>query len=183
MVMPRRHLTGFRVQGVYSPAVIRALTRPLTELGLGHAPRLWPTRQQAEDIAAAWRALPLAAHADDGSFTTAVPDPPPLQITREGRTWYLAHFNAHRAVSHRAGRQPSRRPPADPGRRRCPAAVVSVQGQAPAPVQGRARSAVPRRGRHGRGRVFRFAYAVMLRLMPPASAVHNLVRRRRGLRA
>ena len=98
MVMPRRHLTGFRVQGVYSPAVIRALTRPLTELGLDHAPRLWATRQQAEDIAAAWRALPLAARADDGSFTTVVTDPPPLQITREGRTYYLAHFNAHRAV-------------------------------------------------------------------------------------
>jgi hypothetical protein len=98
MVMPRRHLTGFRVQGVYSPAVIRALTGPLTELGLDHAPRLWATRQEAEDIAAAWRALPLAAHADDWSFTTAVADPPPLQITREGRTYYLAHFNAHRAV-------------------------------------------------------------------------------------
>ena len=98
MVLPRRHLTGFRVQGVYSPAVIRALTRPLTGLGLDHAPRLRATRQQAEDAAAAWRALPLAAHADDGSFTTMVTDPPPLQITREGRTWYLAHFNAHRAL-------------------------------------------------------------------------------------
>src|SRR5271166_5181772 len=97
MVMPRRHLTGFRVRGVYSPAVIRALTRPLTELGLDHAPRLRATRQQAEDIAAAWRALPLAAHADDWSFTV-VADPPPLQITREGRTYYLAHLNAHRAV-------------------------------------------------------------------------------------
>ena len=108
MVMPRRHLTGFRVQGVYSPAVIRALTRPLTELGLDHAPRLWATRQEAGDIAAAWRALPLAAHADDWSFTTVVADPPPLQITREGRTYYLAHFNAHRAVYSR------HLPPAEP---------------------------------------------------------------------
>ena len=108
MVMPRRHLTGFRVQGVYSPAVIRALTRPLTELGSDHAPRLWATRQQAEATAAAWRALPLAAHADDWSFTTVVADPPPLQITREGRTWYLAHFNAHRAV------YSARLPPAEP---------------------------------------------------------------------
>ena len=108
LVMPRRHLTGFRVQDVYSPAVIRALTRPLTELGLDHPPRLWATRQEAEDIAAAWRALPLAAHADDGSFTTVVTDPPPLQITREGRTYYLAHFNAHRAVYSR------HLPPAEP---------------------------------------------------------------------
>ena len=91
MVMPRRNLTGFRVQGAYSPAVIWALTRPLTELGLDHAPRLWATRQEAENIAAAWRDLPLAAHADDGSFTTVVADPPPMQITREGRTYYLAH--------------------------------------------------------------------------------------------
>jgi hypothetical protein len=98
MVMPCRHLTGFRVQGVYSPAVIRALTRPLTELGLDHVPRLWATRQEAEDIAAVWRALPLAAHAEDWSFSTVVTDPPPMQITREGRMYYLAHFNAHRAV-------------------------------------------------------------------------------------
>jgi len=98
MVMPRRHLTGFRVQGVYSPAVIRALTRPLTELGLDHVPRLWATRQEAEDIAGVWRALPLAAHAEDWSFSTVVTDPPPMQITREGRMYYLAHFNAHRAV-------------------------------------------------------------------------------------
>jgi hypothetical protein len=71
-------------------------------------PWLWPTREQAEEIAAAWRALPLAARADDGSFTTAVPDPPPLQITRGGRTWYLAHLNARRAV------YSPRRPPAEP---------------------------------------------------------------------
>ena len=104
MVLPRRHLTWFRVQGVYSPAVIRALT----ELGSGHAPRLWATREHAEVTAVAWRALPLAAHANDWSFTTAVPDPPPLQITREGRTWYLAHFSAYRAV------YSARRPPAEP---------------------------------------------------------------------
>jgi hypothetical protein len=108
MVMPRRQLTGFRVQGVYSPAVIRALTRPLTDLGLDHAPRLWATRQHAEDAATAWRALPLAARGDDGSFTTMVTDPPPLQITRQGRIWYLAHFNAHRAV------YPRHLPPAEP---------------------------------------------------------------------
>jgi hypothetical protein len=86
------------VQSVYSPAVIHALTRPLTELGLDRVPRLWATRQLAEDIAAAWRELPLAAHAEDWSFTTVVTDPPPMQITREGRLYYLAHFNAHRAV-------------------------------------------------------------------------------------
>jgi hypothetical protein len=98
------------------------LTRPLTELGSGHAPRLWATREQAEDTAAAWRALPLAAHADDWSFTTAVADPPPLQITREGRTWYLAHFNAYRAV------YSPRRPPAEP-----PAGLALPAGDVPPP--------------------------------------------------
>jgi len=42
--------------------------------------------------------LPLAAHAEDWSFSTVVTNPPPMQITREGRMYYLAHFNAHRAV-------------------------------------------------------------------------------------
>ena len=70
--LPRRHLTGFRVQGVYSRAATRALTRPLTGLGLDRVPRLWATRQLAEDIAAAWRELPLAAYAEDWSFSTVV---------------------------------------------------------------------------------------------------------------
>ena len=63
---------GLPVQGVYSLAVIRALIRPLTELGLDRVPRLRVTRQLAEDIAAAWRELPLAAHAEDWSFSTVV---------------------------------------------------------------------------------------------------------------
>jgi hypothetical protein len=83
---------------VYSPAVIRVLTRPLAGLGLDHVPRLRATRQRAGDIAAAWRALPLAARAEDWSVSTAVADPPPLQVTREGRTCYLAHFNPLGAV-------------------------------------------------------------------------------------
>ena len=70
--MPRGHLTGFCAQSVYSPAVTTPLTRPLTELALDRVPRLWATRQLAEDIAAAWRELPLAAHAEDWSFSTVV---------------------------------------------------------------------------------------------------------------
>lgn len=53
--MPRRYLTRFRVQGVYSPALIRALTRPLAELGWDSPPRQWETRQQTEEIAALWQ--------------------------------------------------------------------------------------------------------------------------------
>jgi hypothetical protein len=55
IVIPRRHLTRFRVQGVYSPALIVALTGPLTELGWDRRPRQWETREQAEEIAAIWR--------------------------------------------------------------------------------------------------------------------------------
>jgi hypothetical protein len=100
MVISRRHLTGFRVQGIYSPAVMRALTRPLTELSRNHPPRLWSSREEAEQTAVIWRDLPVTARADDGSrsFTTMVTDPPPMELTRQGRTYYLAHFNAHRAI-------------------------------------------------------------------------------------
>ena len=66
MVIPRRHLAGFRVQGIYSPAVMRALTRPLTELGRNRPPRLWASREEAEQIAALWRGQPVTARAEDG---------------------------------------------------------------------------------------------------------------------
>jgi len=98
MVVPRRHLTGFQARGVYSPAVMRALTRPLAEFGHDDAPRLWSTREEAEQIAATWRDRPLRAHADDWSFTALVTDPPPLELARKGRTYFLAHFNARRAI-------------------------------------------------------------------------------------
>jgi hypothetical protein len=42
MVIPRRHLARFRVQAIYSPAMIHPVTRPLNELGWDHPPRLWP---------------------------------------------------------------------------------------------------------------------------------------------
>lgn len=96
MVLARRHLSGFRVHGVHSPPLIRALTRPLSELGSDHAPRLWQIRHEAEQAAAIWRVLPLTARADDWSFTTVVTDPPPAEITRDGQRYYLAHLNAHR---------------------------------------------------------------------------------------
>ena len=30
--------------------------------------------------------------------TAMVTDPPPMELTRQGRTYYLAHFNAYRAI-------------------------------------------------------------------------------------
>jgi hypothetical protein len=100
MVVSRRHLTNFRVQAVYSPAVARELTRPLTEFGRNHVPGLWRTREQAAQTAALWRDYPLEARAIDGrwSFSTMVSDPPPLELSQDGRTYHLAHFNAHRAI-------------------------------------------------------------------------------------
>jgi hypothetical protein len=97
MVVPRRHLTGFRVQAVYSPAVARELTRPLTELGREHAPATWPTREAAEETAGSWRDYPLDAWLDN-RWSCTVTDPPPQELSRDGQTYYLAHFNAHRAI-------------------------------------------------------------------------------------
>jgi len=108
MVVSRRHLTGFRVRGVYSPAVLRALTRPLTEMGRDHAPVQWRTRQEAEDAAARWRDLPLPARTDDLFLLGMVTDPPPAELMSGGQIYYLAHFNAYRAVYSR------RSPPAEP---------------------------------------------------------------------
>jgi hypothetical protein len=100
MVVSRRHLTNFRVQAVYSPAVARELTRPLTELGGDHVPGMWETREEAARAAARWRDYPLEARAVDGprSFSIMVSDPPPQELSQHGRTYYLAHFNANRAI-------------------------------------------------------------------------------------
>jgi hypothetical protein len=97
MVVPRRHLTRFRVQAIYSPAVIRALTRPLTELGREHAPAMWTTREEATQSAQRWRDYPLDAWLGD-RWHHMVSDPPPQELSRDGHTYYLAHFNAQRAI-------------------------------------------------------------------------------------
>jgi len=97
MVIPRRHLTGFRVQAIDSPAVIRELTRPLTELGREHAPALRTTREEATEPAQRWRECPLDAW-PDGHWHCMVPDPPPQDLSPDGQTYYLAHCSAHRAI-------------------------------------------------------------------------------------
>jgi hypothetical protein len=97
MVVSRRHLTGFRVQAVYSPSVARELTKPLTELGRDHAPVMWPAREEAVRAAAHWRDYPLDAWVD-GRWSGTVSDPPPLELSRDGQAYHLAHFNVHRAV-------------------------------------------------------------------------------------
>lgn len=52
MVVERRHLTNFRVRGIYSPVVIDAATAPWDKHPNG--PSLWESRDQAEDVTRAW---------------------------------------------------------------------------------------------------------------------------------
>lgn len=95
IVVPRRHLTNYRVRAVYSPAVLRALTKPLRKLG--RRPRLWESREEAENAANWWRQPTIEAQFDDEPWWVMVPDPPPLDLERNGKTYHLAHFNARRA--------------------------------------------------------------------------------------
>jgi hypothetical protein len=107
IVVPRRHLTNFRVQGIYSWALIEALTRPVN--GLDRAGQLWTTREAAEKSAAFCNASPVEAVTDDYRLLPAVSDPPPVELRHRGDTYYLAHFNAMRAVYSR--QQPPSEPP------------------------------------------------------------------------
>lgn len=53
MVVGRHHLAGFRVRGVYSPAVHRELVRPWKPWG-DHPLKLWDSRDEAEQAALWW---------------------------------------------------------------------------------------------------------------------------------
>lgn len=106
IVTGRRHLAGFRVAAIYSPALMRAITQPF--MGSGDGPALWASRDDAETMAAYWRDHPVEARRDDGWFLPNVSDPPPLEVEHDGRTYYLARFNAYQAVY---SAQP---PPAEP---------------------------------------------------------------------
>lgn len=58
MVVPRVHLTDFRVRGVYQPAVHRQLTKPFKR----REPRQWESREEAEKVVE-WWARDAAIHA------------------------------------------------------------------------------------------------------------------------
>jgi hypothetical protein len=85
------------VQGVYSSALMKAIGEPWK--GREYGPKAWASREEAEQQAAYWQAHPLSAHDVDGSFLTGVSDPPPLDLEPQGRSYYLAQFNAYRAIS------------------------------------------------------------------------------------
>ena len=96
IVVPRRHLTGFRARGIYSPALLTALTMPLRDGGPGL--RMWDSREEAEQVARRWRDYPLEARAEAGFLSRPVTDPPPAELEDNGRIYHLAHFNAYRAI-------------------------------------------------------------------------------------
>ncbi|HEX3955926.1 MAG TPA: hypothetical protein VHZ03_04755 [Trebonia sp.] len=58
---------------------------------------MWPAREDAEKTAARWRDCPLDAWLDN-RWSCTVSDPPPLAPSRAGQAYFLAHFNAHRAI-------------------------------------------------------------------------------------
>lgn len=95
MVIPRRHLTNYRVRMVYSPALLRALTKPWN--GDERGPRLWETREAAEETVTWWQQPAIKAEFDDDPRSAEVSDPPPIELQCNGKTYHLAHFNARRA--------------------------------------------------------------------------------------
>lgn len=110
LVMPRRHLENFRTQSVYSPALFAAMTKPMKRGGSpGMSFGLWEDRETAEQFAAMWNQPTLEAHFDEPRGWGCVPDPPPMELKRDGVPFYLAHFNANRAW------YSSQLPPREPG--------------------------------------------------------------------
>ncbi|MFD7908164.1 hypothetical protein ACFV4F_42725 [Kitasatospora sp. NPDC059722] len=94
LVTDMRHLENFRSQEVFSPALLRALTRQ----GPGEPRGLW-TAERAEEFATHHNVPRLEVRLD-GHYTAAlatVPEPPPMELEHDGRTYYLAHLNANSA--------------------------------------------------------------------------------------
>ncbi|MFI5862177.1 hypothetical protein [Streptomyces sp. NPDC051546] len=121
VVVPTRHLENFRVKGVYGPALLTALEGTRTSGPGARTYPLWASREQAQQMADALaehrvevrvrgaHALPEYPY---GIQFPPVGDPPPMELEHGGHTFYLARFNARRAVySHLP---PPAEPPAGP---------------------------------------------------------------------
>jgi hypothetical protein len=94
VIVQARFLTNFRIRGVYSPTVYRLLTEsPRTGRSA-----LWPDLSTAESFCERWNRPRLRAVLTDGPYLATVEDPPPLDLLVDGERFYLAHFNANRAV-------------------------------------------------------------------------------------
>lgn len=94
IIVKSRSLTNFRVRGVYGPTVYRLLT----ESPWNHRAALWTDLSVAESFCQAANRPRLRAHLHDGPYLAKVDDPPPVNLVIDGETFYLAHFNANRAV-------------------------------------------------------------------------------------
>lgn len=94
IIVESRFLTNFRVRGVYSPTVYRRLT----DSPSNHRAALWTDLSTAESFCQAANRPRLPAHLLDGPYLAPVDDPPPVNLIVEGETFYLAHFNANRAL-------------------------------------------------------------------------------------
>ena len=114
-VVPRRHLTDFRVRMVYSPALMRALLRPYRQHG-GGVPELHDLAY-IEGLAQQWNEQPIEARLVDGRWTghmDMVCDPPPQELRYMRETYHLAHFNARRAAYSRLPPPVESSPPVEP---------------------------------------------------------------------
>lgn len=114
MVVRREDLENFRVKGVYSPKLLRSLNGHYHELTDPLKPQTaWVSRDEAQGWADAWN-CPQEPVRLDGRLQTrvAVPNPPPVELEVEGRTYYLAHYST------RGPRYSSEPPPREPALRR-----------------------------------------------------------------
>jgi len=57
MVVSRRHLTNFRVCGVYSPQLLHVMTKPLPKES-DQRPGFWVSREHAEETVTWWQPPP-----------------------------------------------------------------------------------------------------------------------------
>ena len=72
--------------------------RLLTQSPWDERSALWTDLSTAESFCQAWNRPRLRAVLADSSYLDTVDDPPPLDLLVDGESFYLAHFNANRAV-------------------------------------------------------------------------------------
>lgn len=88
IIIELRGLTDFRVRPVYSPTVYTALNRPWEPTGTRRFGVMWDDFEQAQEYADVWNEPRLEARFD-GTDGGTVADPPPLEIERNDKTYYL----------------------------------------------------------------------------------------------
>ncbi|MFI0446731.1 hypothetical protein [Actinomadura sp. 6N118] len=100
IIIESRHLEHARAKAIYSPTVHRLLSESGDQM-------VFDSEERAAGWAADLNARGIEAEFDDRRWHW-VPNPPPMEVEFEGRTYYLAHFN------HRRARYSSLLPPHEP---------------------------------------------------------------------